>query len=554
MSTIERQKVVRIVFVSIAIVSFAIFLISIIPKLSFSTFDDAYMFLRYAKHWLAGDGFSWNVEDGSVYGVTSVSYLFLVTLLRGLSNLPDRLLLTLTSFVFGMLSLGLLVGIGFKFFKKVRFHWIPLLLIPTMLLSSGFRYHASTGMETTLSIFANSLMIVSVISLSRRRNNASLFLCLVSAYLAFLTRPDMGIYCVLFPALFLIADDTKNWKLGLKYVLVFALVLIGNLFLMKWIFGNYLPLSVFAKSSGYYDGYLGISQWNPAHEMFYMARESLPYLIVLVFFVSKKTTWKVGAIFIPMILSCCYYAQMIQIMGYNARYYYPSLPFVIFVAYIVLNSYLKDGSSFLKKPASLLLRSSIALLLLLLINSTWIENGAVSFWEKAFLDKPEHYRSSYEYKTPATEELPDLGWWNSKFQMDSLLQKMPEEISIVCSEYGYIGARNPEIKIIDPVGLHDEQTAKDGFDENRLFKEKPDFVWFPHPHYSGIIKGIKDHEVFRKAYEYYPEAYDYGVAIWTDSPYYDQIKDVFSKEFSRVYKDYSLSDYRAFDSNKDSNF
>src|ERR1700722_14540959 len=35
-----------------------------------SRFDDAYMFTRYAKHWLPGEGFSWISADGAGAGST----------------------------------------------------------------------------------------------------------------------------------------------------------------------------------------------------------------------------------------------------------------------------------------------------------------------------------------------------------------------------------------------------------------------------------------------------------------------------------------------------
>jgi hypothetical protein len=47
-------------------------------------FDDAYMYLRYAHNLLAGEGVAWNPGEGSVFGVTSLLHLALLTGLRWL--------------------------------------------------------------------------------------------------------------------------------------------------------------------------------------------------------------------------------------------------------------------------------------------------------------------------------------------------------------------------------------------------------------------------------------------------------------------------------------
>src|SRR5512138_4009826 len=47
-------------------------------------FDDAYMYLRYADHLLAGHGVAWNAGEGPVFGVTRLLHLGVVAVLRWL--------------------------------------------------------------------------------------------------------------------------------------------------------------------------------------------------------------------------------------------------------------------------------------------------------------------------------------------------------------------------------------------------------------------------------------------------------------------------------------
>ena len=75
-------------------------------------FDDAYMFLRYAKHFLSGHGFSWNVGDGPAYGPTSALYLIATTVARGVTSFTDAGLLVALPTAAGLLACAVLVLLG----------------------------------------------------------------------------------------------------------------------------------------------------------------------------------------------------------------------------------------------------------------------------------------------------------------------------------------------------------------------------------------------------------------------------------------------------------
>src|SRR5689334_2126848 len=96
-----------------ALFSLAYYIKMTVGELGYTTFDDAYMVTRYAKHWLAGEGFSWNPIDGPAYGITSPAYLILITVILGLTGCSDGMALTITSFVSGLLSALTLVLLGF---------------------------------------------------------------------------------------------------------------------------------------------------------------------------------------------------------------------------------------------------------------------------------------------------------------------------------------------------------------------------------------------------------------------------------------------------------
>ena len=546
MKTINYIALSRITLVGIVICSLILCCISTLPKLKGTSFDDAYMFLRYAKHWLSGMGFSWNPGEGPAYGITSVSYLLLVTAVRGLTNLPDPLVLTSLSFAAGMASVAVLTAMGFVFFKQLRRYWLPLLVIPSIVLGPLFIFHSTTGMETTLALFVNSVFAASVLYFAERRSSTAFVLCLVAAYAVFLTRPDMGIYCLLLPPLFVVAGDVKYWKQGLFYVVVFVIILCLDLLLKKAVFGDFFPSPFFAKSAGFNRGYIGTYKWNAAHETLAFFRESLPYLLVIVCFMTRKVMPRLIAILLPMFFTFGYYATMTQIMGANARYYYASLPFLVLGAYVAADSCTTERSGeLLRENSTHPFRIITAAILLYILTTPLTDDGLTYAWQRWAIAEPTRFTSEKQYLTRANTTLPTLGWAGSVNAMDSLLRHLPQNVVLACSEYGYIGSRHPGISIIDLVGLNDRYVARHGFTSDYLFSKRPDIIWFPHPDYTYDTKEILDSETFVLNYDYYPGVYDYGIAVLRNSRLYQDIHGVLEKEFSRLYPGRKLSDYKA---------
>jgi len=541
----KRMTIIQITLSGVAICSLILYCKINLP-IHETQFDDAYMFLRYAKHWLSGTGFSWNPTEGPAYGITSVSHLLAVTAVRALTNLPDPLVLITISFFAGLASIVVLTMMGFVFFKQLRRYWAPLLIIPYMVLGPLFSYHSKTGMETTLSLLFNSVFAFAVLYFTERRSKTSLVLCLVTAYISFLTRPDIGLYCLLLPPLFIIAADLRHWRQGLLYVGSFAMLLCVDLLLKKVMFGDFLPLPFFSKSAGFYRGYLGSYKFNAAHETITFLRESLPYLFVMVTLVSRSTLSRLAAILLPIVLTFGYYATVMQIMGFFARYYYPSLPFFILGAFIATNSYLEDR--FITPSSQSNLRFSkafIAVLVLFVLTSPLVEAVSTEVWQKWLIAEPIRFKALKHYTTHATERLPIIGGWRAITEVDSLLRRLPPKISIASSEYGYIGSQHPDVAIIDLVGLNDRHIAHQGFSANYLFSRKPDIIWFPHPDYSYETKEILESKAFVENYDFYPDAYDYGLAVLKCSNGIAQINEVLEDEFSRIYPGCVIFDYRA---------
>ncbi len=548
MRKIPILKIVIVIFSGLVLFSYLKMNIGKIGsvELDESIFDDSYMFLRYAKNWLNGNGFSWNATDGPSYGITSTLYLFIITILRGVTNLSDVVILTGTSFVFGLFACFTLVFLGFLIQGKQisQDSWIPILVIPVLLFLPPFKAHSVTGMETTLSLWMNSLLACSVVVFSRRCSNLTLILCLLFGYMSFLTRPDNGLYALLLPPIFLLATNRSLWNYVIKYIVIFLIILLLDMMMKKVLFGSILPLPFFAKSSGFYRGFLGTP--NSIFAMMPFCDAVVPIILVVVASITSFSYKQVLAILIPVFATFSYLVTVNQIMGSFSRFYYPSLSFFIFAAFIsitALNTKKTENStdfSFHKIGWRII----IALIFLLPSISISFRNIATNFWQNNMMKSFSHTPIlNIEYKKISTKQLPVLGQ-KSILEISKLLQKLPKEITLAASEYGYLSSKFPFMTIIDMVGLHDKNIIQKGFSAEYLFSRNPDIIWFPYRTYSHDIAEILNSKTFALEYEYYPNVYDYGIALRKNSRFFLIIKKVL-EESLRIYSEENLSNFLA---------
>lgn len=541
-----KKTIEKALIVGLAVLSLAFYLKTSVGEIGSTQFDDAYMITRYAKHYLGGNGFSWNPVDGPAYGITSPAYLMLITAILGLTGCSDATALTFTSFAAGLLAVFTLVLLGFfvQDGKWTRKSWMPMLIMPCILLVPPFRYHSLTGMETTLSLLANSLLLCAIVIATRRRTNSAMFLCLLAGCLSYSTRPDNGLYAMLLPPLFFIAIDRCLWRYAVRYTLFFIVVVACSLVANRFLFGSFLPLPFFAKAGGFYHGFIGATKWNAMEGMLLFCSAALPFILVAVATVSRRTLLQLAAIASVLACTFAYLATVTQIMGPFSRYYYPSLSIAVLVAFVAVNGRAEES---LRRslPATVGLRLLGCVVALLLVLSTPLRNMAIVLWEKHMIGTTVAVVPATNYRMPQDRHLPQLGWWNSITAMSELLDCMPQGITLAASEYGFLGSRFPGLTIIDLVGLHDSTIANHGFSAAYVCSRRPDMIWFPTSDYSYIVATILDNPVFQQDYEYYQGAYDYGIALRKTSASYASMKDALKRECVRIYPGRNPVDYIA---------
>lgn len=219
------------------------------------TIDDMYIPLRYARHWVFGQGLLWNSNEAPVEGYTNFSFLLLAA---------GSILLHLNSII--VLKVAGVVGLFFtfvavycisRFWFDKRVAFIPAL---TLLVYKGQIIWSASGLETTV---FQALICSSVYFLFKgmgfvahpgesQPSQPKFFIVAgILLSLAGLTRPEapafMAMYFILLSLEGLARKDKRYW-IGILSYTITLMVLYGPYFIWRWhYFGLLFPNSVYCK-------------------------------------------------------------------------------------------------------------------------------------------------------------------------------------------------------------------------------------------------------------------------------------------------------------------
>ncbi len=148
-------------------------------------FDDAYVFVRYADHLLAGHGIAWDPAGPQTFGCTSLLFVFWIAALRLATGLTDPPGLLAWGSWLPAAATALLLALTCRRLASCRILRHPAvalgfvaacLLLPdgiprpdNELARRGFFFHVGSGMDTTMAMCANALLALVVLGVGRRR-------------------------------------------------------------------------------------------------------------------------------------------------------------------------------------------------------------------------------------------------------------------------------------------------------------------------------------------------------------------------------------------------
>lgn len=505
-----------------------------------STFDDAYMFCRYADHLLAGMGMCWDPDGPATYGCTSLLYTLWVTLIRAVTRIEFWRVTLIASWLAGVGSIVAMVWACRRTatFEPLKSWFAAMALVALILLPfDGFAFHVGTGMDTTLAIACNALAIGAAMAFRRAVSWGVIVVVALLAYAAFAARPDSLIYVTLFPGLliwFRAADRGQRTFDLFRFGAVMGMLLAVDT-AIKWaVFGNPLPIPFYAKTGDLYAGYIGAEIWNPViYTRKFIVDGITAVLIVLVGF--RVDAWRVVvAALIPLTITFTYFGTAMQIMGFAARFYYPALPLLVIAAYHVLDRWCCEAPATWASRPAISVAGRIAAFALL-----WIVLFPLSGWAET------------RYKQRARAQHPDLSVaglyediqlpdtdhnaFDVAKDIAAFANAAPKSAVWAMSEYGYVSAAATEVKIFDLVGLHDPESIRGGSVVDRLFERRPEVIWFPTSNYTGMITAIETNDVFVREYDYWPGAFKWGIAVLRDGPHREGIDSAMREAWRKLY-------------------
>ncbi len=538
-----------------------VLVIALLSRFSgFKIYDDAYMFVRYADHVLGGHGMVWNIGEGSVYGATSLGYVFALIPFRLIFPENAAAALFCASFFWGMVFLGLVFRLGLKTMQPsngFKPYLAGLLFLTLLAAGTTLRAHFASGMETTFVLSYLTLCLLSWENLRLGIGNA--WLVGILGGCAWWIRPDLLIFTWGVPlAVWVLGNGvgesgvgkgkgengvSKGKGLGnsveraswLRVILVTAaftgLALLGA----KMLTGAWLPLSFFAKSTGLY-GPEFASQYSglPMAEAMRFASRVWPVLVLMGFGVYVKWSRLRNAysaldkaIFAALLVFGIYFTFFVlQIMGFGQRFYYPMLPFLLYLGMRELlelpkNLALGPGLKFKRIPLQ------VERIGLLVIAGMLVFYG-IRFGIQLKTSQVDQRFAVFNAKATYQADLTD--YWA---HLDAF-EKLPNSFTLATTEVGMPAALYPQHKIYDLAALNDPKLLAAGLSAASVLKLCPaDVIYMPHEHYFRFHQDLLTSQAFAQRYILLDKKAvkaSMGVGIRRDSPFAPELKRIFGIE------------------------
>jgi hypothetical protein len=516
-----------------------------LAKAAPTDFDDAYTYLRYADHLLAGEGVAWNPGEGSVYGVTSLLHLAVLTALRWLfAGLAPSGLLGAAS---GGAAIGLvaalvaMVALNARH-PRLRGNWMfwTAVLLPLIAYREAFGFHAGTGMDTMLSALANAFLVFATLRLAESPKVPTVLWAALAAVLAVLARPDNLLCAVFCPglALAMLAPRPRG-----KLLALFGGVTGGSLALLalgEWlVLGSPLPLSFFAKQPWYYGGFAGEFSWNPFLFLKVFGYSAWLFVVALILFADRAGWRRAAVLLLPAMTSMLVLFRFNQIMGHLGRFYYPFLPFFVAAGALAFDAWLLRRQA--GRSRAMLRRVGLAAVAALW-GSMALSVGAGVYGARASAQRIEPPGG---FHVAAATPLPEMDSWQAAHAIAAIAVAAPAGARFAMSEHGLPGALAPRIAIIDVLGLHDPYFARHGFSAAELFRRNPDVIWLPHEDHTQMLRDILGSDEFWAHYVFYPDAFFHGLALRTDGSHHERLAGLVAAQWQAAYPGFALADYQA---------
>lgn len=404
--------------------------------------DDAFITLKVAKNFVAGNGFVFNLGQ-KVYVTTTPLFAFLISIITylGVNAISATQLI---GFVAELLLVWSLVYFGRLLFQDERIGMLSAILLIT---NPVVLYSSHSGMETCLYLF---LIIFAVILFEREKYEYALLISALSVWARF----DGLLFFVVLSSCFIIK---RGFHISMKHILESVLpatVLVSTYFAFGYFyFDDIIPNSVKVKATidtiGFFNKEWLFRGWIVSIEFIkaflgYITsidfKNYIFFILPIPFFIAcRKLAWETYIKILPLGIFCMLYAGAgivkASFLSLTFPWYFvPHLPVLYIVSaagiYMVC-FYFSENSAFLKKIHA----------------SEWLSLVVGSAWA-IFMYFPNQNNTTESYKIFVERERVYAAaslWANSI---------LPPNSTIASNEIGTIGFyTRPDIEILDLFGI-----------------------------------------------------------------------------------------------------
>jgi hypothetical protein len=497
--------------------------------------DDSFMFVRYADNIISCHQLSWNPCGIHTYGLTSLLFLVVVVPIRLLFPKDPALCALLSSVISGFAFLFLLIVLLERNVRAspLRKQIVALMVSVSVYIAVGpLTTHFVSGMDTTFVMAYLTAYILFISGKSQSLSRTSVFISGILGGLSFLARPDLLLYATVVPLSMVFLEQQSDRRKEAAAILGLSVAIsAGLVFTANWYFGSPVPLGFFVKGlRSYGDNIYQVYNSTSFHALIsYILYYGIFFgaLVLNIWTIRSslvKHTWslEIGLLIATLSFLIYYTFFVLQIMYYASRFYYPTLPAVIYLGATSLTQMASRGNcpglirTGIERNGRVLLGS------LLIVMVGFLGLASETFSQRLFRIRPTalvngNFSLVDEYR---------LEWRAYWFKLEDF-SALPNDLVIASTEVGRLGAMNPQKKIVDLTGLNEPYIAKLGFQAERFFRKyQPDLIYLPHPDYAETIREITNCEYFKEFYVWFPAAHletRLGVAIRKDSRYYGQM-------------------------------
>ena len=314
--------------------------------------DDAYMFIRYADHILSNGHVLWNIEASPTYGSTSLLYLPIVSGMRLI--FPDNPALaaffsSLTCGAAFLITIALLLELTVKASSAIKLAQTVFVFGGILASRTSLAIHFESGMDTCFAMTYLGLVILVAVIWARSKTVFWAGTMVVLAGLTYYARPDLTLYGLSIPLCMYWLNRRTSWARHAFLVFLGTIGLISIQMIGAWFyFGTPIPLSFYAKNMRLYSDTIHYFYQLTPFEQFniYLSDSWVFFLgsIATLLFTTHRRHQEIDPVIVALLLSTTvfiayYLFFVLQIMAYNARYYYPTYPALVFLGVMGLSKF-----------------------------------------------------------------------------------------------------------------------------------------------------------------------------------------------------------------------